>query len=533
MNELFKNVQQVWTGIPANRRMPILIAAAVMIIALTTVIVYSANKPKMDVLFGGMQITEAAKVVDFLKQKKVPYELADQGRTVRVPSTEVDGLRLGLAESGIPRADDTAGGSGFELFDKPSFGMPDFMQKANYNRAIQGELARTIRHMDDVEQARVMIVTPEQRLFQKDQKEAKASVFLLLKSGRSLGPNQIKAIQFLVANSVEGLQPNHVSIVDSTGKSLVENDEGNSLGALSNTQLAAKKAYEDYLRQKVQVMLDQTLGMNQSSVQISADLNFDAVQQTSEQFDPKSQVISQETISNESTHSKTSGTDATVGSKTNTEQNQDTGKTSNESDATKESQANHYNMNRVVQSTSKAMGVPVRLTAAVFVNVRKTGTGAAQTVTPRTPQEIQKLTEMVQQAIGYTNTGDRKDMVSVNETEFTQMFEEVPMEPAKTVLGLKEEWLSYVSQGILILLAVLVLLYLRGMLKTSNGFENDTSGEFSSILNRYKKMADDALAEADEQRVAPSALSADELGKLIRDNPGNTSQAIKVWMMRN
>ena len=531
MNELFKNVQQIWNGIPANRRMPILVAAAVIVVALTAVVIATANKPKMDILFGGMQATEAAKVVEHLKSKKIRYELADQGRTVRVPSEEVDGLRLSLAEAGIPRADDTAGGSGFELFDKPSFGMPDFMQKANYNRAIQGELARTIRHMDDVEQARVMIVTPEQRLFQKDQKEAKASVFLLLKSGRTLGLNQIKAIQFLVSNSVEGLQPNRVSIVDSTGKSLVENDEGNSIGALSNTQLAAKKAYEDYLRQKVQVMLDQTLGMNQSSVQIAADLNFDAVQQTSEQFDPKSQVINQETISNESTHSKTSATDTTVGSKTATGENQDTGKTGTESDATKENQVNHYSINRIVQSTSRAQGVPVRVTAAVFVNARKSGTGANQTVTPRTPQELQKLTEMVQQAIGFNP--ERKDLVKVDETEFTQMFEEVPMEPVKTVLGLKEEWLSYVSQGILVLLAVLVLLYLRGMLKTSNGFENDTSGEFSSILNRYKKMADDALAEADEQRVAPTALSADELGKLIRDNPGNTSQAIKVWMMRN
>ncbi|HEY8966586.1 MAG TPA: flagellar basal-body MS-ring/collar protein FliF [Candidatus Methylacidiphilales bacterium] len=533
MNEFFKNVQQVWAGIPATRRTPIIVTAAIIVVALVLVVVLSTNKPKMDVLFGGMQPTEAAKVVDYLKQKKVRYELADQGRTVRVPTEEVDGLRLGLAEAGLPRADDTAGGAGFELFDKPSFGMPDFMQKANYNRAIQGELARTLRHMDDVEQARVMIVTPEQRLFQKDQKEARASVFLQLKAGHTLGANQIRAIQFLVANSVEGLQPSHVSIVDSTGRSLVENDEGNSIGALSNTQLAAKKAYEDYLRQKVQAMLDQTLGMNQSSVQISADLNFDAVQQTSEQFDPKSQVINQETIQNESTHSKTSNTDATVGSKTNTTENQDTGKTSNESDATKESQQNHYSLNRVVQSTSKAVGVPTRLTAAVFVNVRKTGTGANQQVNARTPQEIQKLTEMVQQAIGYVNNGDRKDDVVVTETEFSSMFEEVPMEPAKTVLGMKEEWLSYVSQGILIVLALFIVLYLRSMFKTSTSFENDTSGEFSSILNRYKKMADDALAEADEQRTAPSALSADELGKLIRDNPGNTSQAIKVWMMRN
>jgi flagellar M-ring protein FliF len=239
MNDFFKSIQQVWNGVPKNRRVPIIVLALIIIAGLSTVIAMT-NKPNMVVLFGGMQPTEAAKVVDMLKTKKIRYELDDEGRTVKVPEISVYDLRLSLAEAGIPRASDTAGGVGFELFDKPSFGMPDFMQKANYYRAIQGELARTIKKMDDIEEARVMIVVPEERLFSKDRKDAKASVQIQLKAGHEFTPEQVRAVRFLVANSVEGLIPTHVAVIDTTGKSLAEDDSGNSIASLSNTQLSLK-----------------------------------------------------------------------------------------------------------------------------------------------------------------------------------------------------------------------------------------------------------------------------------------------------
>ncbi|MDE1171495.1 MAG: flagellar basal-body MS-ring/collar protein FliF [Verrucomicrobium sp.] len=535
MNEFFKNLQQVWAGIPVSRRIPIIATTVAIIVGLGMVISY-ANKPHMDVLFSGMQPSEASKVVEFLKGKKIRYELEDSGATVMVPSASVYETRLDLAANGIPRAPDTGGGVGFELFDKPSFGMPDFMQKANYYRAIQGELARTIKQFNDISDARVMIVVPEERLFSKDRKEAKASVLIQMKQGRTLAPEQVAAIRFLVSNSVEGLQPNHVAIVDTAGRSLAPDDAGNGLGALSNTQLSVQRQYEDHLREKVQSMLDQTLGVGQSTVQITAELNFDTIQQTSERFDPKSAVVGAEHTTSEATHTKTQQANATVGSTPNTTDESNSGdKTQTEASTEKATAENQYDINRTVESLQKAVGVPTRITAAVFVNVRHSGTGPTSSVRPRTPQELQQLDQMVKEAIGFTQSDARKDSVTVQEIEFAPAFEQA--EPATTaaatILANKNQWIPWVTQGCLGVLAVVVLLYLRSILRSSSMFESAESGEFSSLLSRYKKMADDALAEIDREKAQPNALSVDDLSKLIRDNPGNTSQALKAWMMRN
>jgi len=534
MNDFIKNVQQVWNGVPKNRRIPILVAALMIVAGLAAIITYS-NKPNMAVLFGDMQPTEASKVVDTLKEKKIRYELADEGRTVKVPEADVYDLRLSFAAAGVPRASDTSGGVGFELLDKQSFGMSDMMQKANYYRAIQGELARTIKRMDDIDEASVMIVVPEERLFSKDRKEAKASVLLQLKQGHELNKEQVRAIRFLVSNSVEGLTPTHVAIVDTTGRSLAEDDSGNSLSSVTTTQLSVQQEYETHLKQKVQEMLDQTLGVGQSRVEISTDLQFDTIQDTSEKWDPKSAVVANENIQNEETHSKTQQAEAIVGTTPNVDPNANSDKNLTSSDTTKADQQNQYDVNREVESVQRATGVPTRITAAVVVNVRKAGTGATASVTPRTQQEKDEIAEIVKDAIGYTNVpGGRQDVVTVQEMEFAPAFaEEVPVDATSKVEDLKNRWMPYASQGLLIILAVAVLLYLRSILKSSTSFESDASGEFSSLLNRYKKMADDALAEVDRDKAAPAVLSVDELSKLIRDNPGNTSQAIKVWMMRN
>lgn len=533
MNEFIKNVQHIWNGIPANRRIPILLAAAMIIAGLSLMIAYT-NKPHMVILFGGMKPAEASKVVDFLKDKKVKYEIVNDGTTVNVPESEVLNMRLALASAGIPRINDTEGGVGFELFDKPSFGMPDFMQKANYNRALQGELARTIQQFDDVAEARVMINTPEERLFTRDKKDAKASVFLKLKSGRTLSPDQVATIRFLVANSVEGLQANHVAVADNLGHSLAPDDSGNGMGALTNTQLSAQKQYEDHLRLNVQEMLDQVLGPGQSKVTISAPLNFDSVQQTSEHFDPKSSTLHTEQTSSEQTKSKTQASEAAVGAKTNSEEG-DNGKTQTDSQTSKETAQNQYDIDRIVQSTQKAQGIPQRITAAVFVNVRRgtPGAGGTASVRPRTPQERQELEQMVKNAVGFDPS--RSDSVSVQEIEFAVSADPAPeANPTITAVGrIKNQVFNYATQGILILLAVVVLLYLKNILQSSTSFESDASGEFSSLLNRYKKMADDALAEIDRDKTQPNTLSVDELSKLIRDNPGNTSQAIKGWMTRS
>ena len=163
--------------------------------------------------------------------------LGRAGGTISVPADKVHLMRMQLAAKGIPRGD----GVGFEIFDKPNFGISDFVQHANYTRAVQGELARTISQLDEIEGARVMIVMPENRLLTDNTRRPTASVFVKLKHHAQLQPSAVNSIRFLVANAVEGLQANFVSVVDNHGNVLSENSDGEGIGGLTNTQLGARK----------------------------------------------------------------------------------------------------------------------------------------------------------------------------------------------------------------------------------------------------------------------------------------------------
>src|SRR5271156_1621337 len=226
MEEIKKNLIALWKGLSAQRKAS-LIASFLLSLAVLSAVVFFASKPRLTLLYGGMAPAEAAKVVESLESKKITYDVSDGGRAIMIPASQVYSVRMGLASQGIPTMSD--GGVGFELFDKPTFGMSDFMQRANYYRALQGELARTIRQLDEVANARVLIVVPEEKLFGQDHQQAKASVFVQLQPGRSLGAEQVRAIQFLVANGVEGLQPEHVAVIDSTGRAMSGSDSDSDI----------------------------------------------------------------------------------------------------------------------------------------------------------------------------------------------------------------------------------------------------------------------------------------------------------------
>ena len=180
-------------------------------------------------------------------------------------------MRMQLAAKGIPKGD----GVGFEIFDKPNFGISDFVQRANYLRAVQGELARTISQLDEVEAARVMIVMPENRLLLDNQKKPTASVFVRVRGNTQLPPSAVNSIRFLVANSVEGLQANRRTVVDNRGNVLSENTENDSVAGLTTGQLGVRRSLEQYLAKKAETMLEKVLGPGQAVVRVSAEINFD------------------------------------------------------------------------------------------------------------------------------------------------------------------------------------------------------------------------------------------------------------------
>src|SRR6185437_13458017 len=192
------------------------------------------------------------------------------------------------------------------------------VQRANYIRAVQGELARTISQIDEVESARVMIVLPENRLLLDKDKFATASVFVRVRGNSQLQPQSINSIRFLVANSVEGLKPNHVTVVDNLGNVLSENSDNDSLSGLTSTQLAARRNLEQYLGKKAKDMLEKVLGPGQAIVRVSADINYDTITRNEVKYDPDGQVIRTQTKNDENTDTSTTSPSGPVGISANT-----------------------------------------------------------------------------------------------------------------------------------------------------------------------------------------------------------------------
>jgi flagellar M-ring protein FliF len=535
MEEIKKNLLALWKGLSASRKVS-LVASFLLSMAVLGGVVYLASKPKLTLLYGGMAPAEAAKVIEYLESKKVTYDVSDGGRAIMVPAAQVYTVRMGLAAQGIPTLSD--GGVGFELFDKPTFGMSDFMQRANYYRALQGELSRTIRQLDEVANARVLIVVPEDKLFGQDHQEAKASVFLQLQPGRSLGDSQVRAIRFLVANGVEGLQPEHVAVVDSSGRAMAESDDSSGpAGPMNDKQRQARADLENYLQEKAQSMLDQVLGPGQAVVRIASEIDYSQVQETSEKYDPKNSVVTTETTTTETstTHSQDSSTGAGATANTAAAPGAD-GKANEEK---KEGTSNQYQVGKIVENRVEGAGAIKRLTVALMLNERKPTAGAK--AVPRTPQEIQALENIVKEAVGFTQNDARQDSMQTQEVAFADVFDETTPAPAKsTVQQQINDYLPYVTQGCLILLAIGILLYFRSAVLSPVGKNANEPDSFEALLNTYQNHTNGTNgtnghvpARNGSHPQSPSILTPAELSRLIRENPDNASHALKQWLRRN
>ena len=224
---------------------------------------------------------DAGAIAAKLKEMKVPYTLKGDGTTILVPAAMVLDARLRLATEGLPQG----GGVGYEVFgNSPLGGMTDFMQKLNYRRALQGELARTIGHIAAVHSARVHLVMPEKALFREQQEKTTASVALTLVPGRHLASEQIRGITQLIASSVPGLDPQDVVIVDDTGQILRKDERTNNL-AQPEAQLAHQRAQESDLERKVQTLLEPAVGKGKVRARVSVTLDFQQLERTEERFD--------------------------------------------------------------------------------------------------------------------------------------------------------------------------------------------------------------------------------------------------------
>lgn len=517
LSQLGSQLQNIWKQLGGGQRLTIVVAALAVIVGLSALVFWS-GRPDYALLYGKLDDAEAAKVIAALGEANVPYQVSRGGGAISVPSDKVHQMRMQLAAKGVPRGE----GVGFEIFDKPNFGISDFVQRANYLRAVQGELARTISQVDAIESARVMIVMPENRLLVDNTKKPTASVFIRVRGNTTLPPQNVNAIRFLVANAVEGLVANNVSVVDNQGNVLSENNDNDSVAGLSSTQLSARQNLEKYLAKKAEEMLNTVLGPGQSVVRVSADINFDSLSRVEEKFDPEGQIPRTTQITEDTVDSITSSSGGAPGIASNlaTETNAISTPV-NSSKTRKKVTNNSYEINKTISNIIQTPGGVKRISASVFIAANVTGSGTNRTVTTRTPEEMLKIKRVVQGALGIQEGPDatRLDQITIEEmaftegpgTEITQQFEQQQQ---------KQFWWELAKTGVYPLLGCIVLFVFWRVFK-STPMENIPLGVPVGAGGSNGR----SFRPGDSDSVTVEVLN-----QLIRENPNNMTQAIRSWM---
>ena len=284
MNRLLEQIIGILQGLPSSKKI-LMGCVVLMVIGGFTGMLMWTSKVDFQMVYTHLPPEDASQVVEKLKEQKIPYRLAGNGTGVMVPADKVYEVRLSMAASGIPRG----GSVGFEIFDESKFGTSQFVEKLNYQRALQGELTRTISQFREVIDARIMIVMPKDSVFVEETKLPSASV--LLKTRSRLSRDKVAAVIHLVSSAVEDLTPDRVTVVDSTGKVLSSGVPEEGPENLASKQLEFKIAYERNLARRIQTMLERIVGEGKAIVRASAEMNFNQVDINEEIFDPEVQII--------------------------------------------------------------------------------------------------------------------------------------------------------------------------------------------------------------------------------------------------
>lgn len=522
VQQIGRQLAATWKQLGLNQRISVVLAALV-VVAVVLSLAFWSSRADYALLYGKLDDVEAGKVIAVLDEQKIPHRTGQGGGAIYVPQDKVHLVRMQLASKGLPRGE----GVGFEIFDKPNFGISDFVQRANYLRAIQGELARTINQLDEVEAARVMIVMPENRLLADNQKKATASVFVRTKGHLQLPPSAVNSIRFLVANSVEGLQPNQVTVVDNRGNVLSENSDTDSLAGMTSSQLAARRNLEQYLAKKAEGMLETVLGPGQAVVRVAAEINLDQMTRTEEKYDPDGQVLRTTTVNDESSDATTPGSGGSPGISSNLGYDTNNAAT-NPSNRTKKKVTNsQYEINRITSNLIQAAGGIKRLSAAVFVAARMEGIGNARKLAPRSKDELEKLRRIVQSALGAqigTGTDEAaRDTITLEEMTFTE-----PMLEVKQALldsEKKQYWFTQAQNLIYPVLALAVLVIFWRALKRTPVESLPVKGPTGRVYGENGNGASSLEHE-------PGIVTVDVFNQLVRENPENVNQALQQWLNR-
>lgn len=387
---------------------------SVAILSLTSLLFYWALQPSYTVLFGSLSPDSAQSIVEELESMGVSYELRDNGQSILVPRDRVYNLRLQFASEGATGSDY----KGYELFDQNTLGMTDFMQRINKKRALEGELARTITNLSQVESSRIHIVMPERSPFQESTVDPSASVILNLKKGKALGNDQIQGIGDLIAGSVEGLATENVVILDQEGNRISENVLVSDEAIAGSAHMRVRQNMESYLTNKGQTMLDRVLGPGNSIIRVSTEHNFDKVRRESEIIDPDSRIVISEEKRTDTNSNQTQEPTYQI-------QGEQQAITTNQQQDESTVQVRNYEVNNTRETLEKTVGEVTHISASILLNHKTETTtnenGEEVTSTePYTQEEVQEIKDVMASALGIQ--ADRGDVLTVKQIQFKDHF---------------------------------------------------------------------------------------------------------------
>jgi flagellar M-ring protein FliF len=420
-------LKEVFKSLSFERRIVFLTITAATILGMFFVAKW-AGKPEFRQLYSNLSVEDAGAVLAKLKEQKIDYQISSNGSSIMIPNDKIYEVRMQLASIGLPQG----GGIGFEIFDNTKLGMTEFVQNINYQRALQGELCRTIDGFNEVISSRVHIVMPSKSLFIEDQEPATASVVLKVHPGKWLTNNQIQGIVHLVSSSISGLSPEDVTVIDNNGEMLAGFKDSSGVGKASSDQLEYQQKVDKNLEKRIKTMLDTALGDNKSIVRVSCSFDFKKHEKTEEMFFPENKVARSEQTSSLTSNGTNQIPAGIPGVTSNITMPGSSGNISDrKSMSGKEDKTVNYEIGKVVSHIVEPYGTIKRISVAVLVdgiykpvagesNAKKKKSSKTSTKEPeveyvsRSKEEMKSLESLVKRAVNFNEArGDEIEIVNI------------------------------------------------------------------------------------------------------------------------
>ncbi|WP_431015559.1 flagellar basal-body MS-ring/collar protein FliF [Bradyrhizobium pachyrhizi] len=522
-------------------RLAAMIAVTAALIGFFAFVIMRVTTPQMTTLFTDLSTEDSSGIIKELERQAIPFELRNDGAAIMVPKDKVTRLRMKLAEGGMPKG----GGVGYEIFDKSdALGTTSFVQNINHLRALEGELARTIRAIDRVQAARVHLVLPEKPLFSRETPEPSASIVLRVRG--ALEPQQIRAIRHVVASAVNGLKPQRVSIVDEAGQLLADGAQSDADAAVGDERRAA---FEKRMRKQVEDIVSSVVGTGRARVQLSADFDYNKITQTSDKFDPEGRVLRSTQTREESSLTADNSGQVTVANELPGSQNQDNASRARDQ-SKKSEETNNYEISRTTKTEVTEAGRVNRISVAVLVDGSYSKNEKGELVyQDRTKEQLDRIAALVRSAIGFDQK--RGDQVEVVNLRFAEPPAAQPIAEPTGLLGMlqftKDDVMYVIELGVMMMLGLVVLfMVVRPLVKRIVA---------ADVIPALTGAGMPALAEAHAESAAtsgqaliPSGSGAAQLidvaqiqgqvhaqavhrvGELAERNPNETVSIVRQWL---